>query len=62
MIEILKMGTKKRIECEACGALLRYEEEDVKEDDTCLNGITIYINKYIICPQCDEKIILEATR
>ena len=61
MIEILKMGTKKQIECEACGALLRYEKEDVKEGDY-WHQWTPYTNKYIICPQCNEKIILEATR
>lgn len=61
MIEILKMGTKKQIECEACGALLRYGKEDVKEDDYGHQWIN-YTNKYIICPQCKEKIILEATR
>ena len=33
MIEILRVGTKKQIECQECGALLRYEEGDIKTSE-----------------------------
>ena len=46
MIEIIKPGTKEKISCNSCGCLFSYEKEI----------------KYITCPQCNEKIELEATR
>ena len=62
MIEILKRGTKRQIECNACGALLRYQEEDIKLEDKFISPIESYNRKYIICPQCNHQIILEAQR
>lgn len=32
MIEILEAGTKKKVRCNNCGALLSYEKSDVKEE------------------------------
>ena len=63
MIEILRVGTKKQIECQECGALLRYEEGDIKTSEYYVgSSIPQYSQKYIICPQCNQKIILEAQR
>ena len=68
MIKILKPGTKKEVTCDKCGALLSYDEnEDVKEErikafaTNILSGIE-YKQKYIICPQCENKIIMRPTR
>ena len=64
MIKILKPGTKKEVTCDKCGALLSYDEnEDVKEE--CIekafatNMPSGYgrKQKYIICPQCKNKIV-----
>lgn len=49
MIEIIKPGTKEKISCKSCGCLFSYEKEDIEI-------------KYITCPQCNEKIELEATK
>lgn len=62
MIEILKEGTKRQIECDECGALLRYQQEDIKNEDKYISPVSSYNRKYIICPQCHNKIILEAQR
>lgn len=69
MIKILKPGTLKRVTCDRCGAILSYDEsEDVKEEDigkrfakNMPSGFE-YKRKYIICPQCKNKIILSSTR
>lgn len=62
MIKIIKPGTKKKINCESCGCLFSYEKEDIEIG----NAHTLYPLateiRYITCPQCKEKIELEATR
>lgn len=58
MIKVLKEGTKKKVECEDCGALLQYEKEDIQEQKVGLNGYY----EYIICPECKYRIGLRGTR
>lgn len=62
MIEIIKAGTKNQIECNNCGALLSYTKEDVKESEEFLSQRNSYIQRYIICPQCNERIVLNSQR
>ena len=69
MIKILKTGTKKETTCDKCGALLSYDEcEDVKEEGiekvftTNMPSGHGRKQKYIICPQCKNKIVTWATR
>lgn len=69
MIKILVPGTLKKIKCGKCGALLQYDEkEDVKEENIEKHFVTNmpsgfgYKQKYIVCPQCKQKIILNSTR
>jgi DNA-directed RNA polymerase subunit RPC12/RpoP len=62
MIEIIKAGTKNRIECTNCGALLSYTVEDIKSEENYVTQRDSYTQKYIICPQCSNKIILESQR
>jgi hypothetical protein len=52
MIKVLRKGTKRKIECENCGALLQYEEEDIQDNGYC---------EYIICPECKCRIALRGT-
>lgn len=68
MIKILKQGTLKKCTCDNCGSVLSYDEnEDVLEETVktfaanCVGGFS-KSQKYIICPQCNEKIVLKATR
>lgn len=62
MVEIIKEGTKNRVECGNCGALLSYRKEDIKEREEFLRQRDSYIQKYITCPQCDDRIILNSQR
>lgn len=62
MIEIIKVGTKNRVECANCGALLSYTKDDIKEREEFLGQRDSYIQKYIICPQCNNKIVLNSQR
>lgn len=69
MIKILKPGTLKEATCDKCGAVLSYDEsEDVKEENIEKHFVTNMPSgygrkhKYIICPQCHNKIITWSTR
>lgn len=62
MIEIIKAGTKNRIECNNCGALLSYTVSDIKEEERYITQRETYTQKYIICPQCNNKIVLESQK
>ena len=65
MIKIIKPGTRKTIECEQCGTLLSYEAEDVKtETSSSVFGHPneLKISKFIVCPQCTERIYILSTR
>lgn len=62
MIEIIKQGTKNRVECDNCGALLSYTLEDVKSEERYITQRDSYTQKYITCPQCMCKLVLEGAR
>lgn len=76
MIKIIKHGTRKEAECQKCGAILSYDEnEDVEIEsvkdfnaDMAIEGFKrtrkyiVYTRKYIVCPQCHSQIILNETR
>lgn len=51
MIKIIKEGTRDIRECESCGCLFSFDAEDISVDQR--------IKRYIKCPQCENKIILE---
>ena len=55
MIEIVRPGYKKIVECRNCGAILRYDKrKDVQEKAPA--GHIGYMIKYIICPECQEHV------
>jgi ribosomal protein S27E len=62
MIEIIKQGTKNRVECNNCGALLSYMLEDIKEEEKYVTQRDSYAQKYLKCPQCNNKIVLQSAR
>lgn len=61
MIEIIKAGTKKKITCHECGAVLSYEDEDIKTETNPQDRWNPD-KQYIVCPQCDSVIVLKAVR
>ncbi len=63
MIKIVKPGSIKEVMCQKCGALLSYDEkEDVKTDGVDSDFGLMHMGKYITCPQCKNKIMLEGVR
>ena len=67
MINIIKPGYLKETQCLKCGAVLSYDEnEDV--ETRYAKGIASTMEtyrkpvKYIICPQCNNEIVLKAVR
>ena len=59
MIKVLEHGIRK-ITCPNCKAKLQYEQEDIQttvvQEDLLDSGKEV---KYIICPDCDNHIILK---
>lgn len=68
MIKIIKPGTLREVTCNNCGAVLRYDTtEDMKTENVksfLANCVEAYERQqqYIICPQCKNKIVLNAVR
>ena len=58
MIIVLKLGTKKKVECDKCGALLEYEKEDIQEQQIGFNAFY----EYIVCPECKYRIGVRGIR
>lgn len=59
MVEILKHGNKKIIECTLCGAKLRYSKEDEKQETVQDTPTYSYFKSYVVCPDCGEKITIK---
>lgn len=59
MIEIIQQGTKNRVNCAFCGAVLSYQKKDIQEKECYRNQRDSYTLKYIICPQCSQIITME---
>lgn len=62
MVKIIQAGTKSRVECSFCGAILEYCKDDVHEEETYISQRDSYFKKYIKCPQCDSKVYLETQK
>ena len=62
MIKVIKEGTRNRIECDYCGALLAYDKEDIQKKEEHWGPCDYYSIKYITCPQCKNEIVMEGTR
>jgi len=57
MVQVIKHGTKNIITCDYCGAELKYSLDDIKREEVYLSQIDSYTKRYIICPDCNNKII-----
>ena len=66
MIKIIKKGTKKNQECDFCGCIFSYEEEDIITETfiTKNYGEETFnqVKDVIYCPQCKKEIILMGTK
>lgn len=64
MRQIIKEGTKKITKCECCGCEFSYEQEDLIHKEC---GANILGNKhgfkiYVVCPQCEDTVLVEQTK
>lgn len=62
MIEIIKKGTKKNQECNFCGCIFSYNEEEDIITKAYGEGTFHHVKDIIYCPQCKKEIILKGTR
>lgn len=62
MVKVLVPGTKNRMTCGFCGAILSYDKDDIKKNEKFLGAHNSYFEKYIVCPQCQYCNVLEAQR
>lgn len=62
MVKVLVPGTKNRMTCGFCEAILSYDKDDIKENERFLGAHNSYFEKYIVCPQCQYYNVLEAQR
>lgn len=56
MVTIIEKGTKHKHQCEACGCLFSYEDEDI--DTHYIWLVPVY--EFIKCPQCKNDILLRS--
>ena len=62
MVEVIRKGSLKKIECCGCGSLLKYDvNEDVQKKEY-PNTFGIYYKEFIKCPECGEEVLLSGTR
>ena len=62
MIKIIKEGTRKIKKCPNCGCEFSYEEEDIEEDGLFENNSMLIGKTWVVCPQCDNEIVLNTPR
>lgn len=61
MVEVIKHGEikKKKIDCNSCGAVLRYEDSDIiTRRLQNMFGLVIGEERYIVCPDCKGAILI----
>lgn len=57
MIKAIKYGRKRRTICDSCGALLEFEQSDIRIAQVGLKQQC----EYILCPACREDVALKIT-
>ena len=58
MVEVIKHGEKNVIDCDFCGAQLKYTAVDIKEKEYYFTPFDSEFIKYIICPDCNHHVAL----
>ena len=59
MIEIFERGTKTVTTCKYCGCKFSYESEDIQIK---YSFPAKKRGEYVMCPQCDEEVVVFQTR
>ena len=58
MVEVIQHGDKNIIDCDFCGAKLKYTTDDIKEKERYITQRDADFIKYIICPDCKNHVEL----
>lgn len=58
MVEIIQHGEKNIIDCDFCGAKLKYTTDDIKEKEYYISQRDSDFIKYIVCQDCKNHIEL----
>ena len=61
MVEVIRHGEKNIIDCDFCGAQLKYSYEDIKEREIMLSQMEGWTETYIVCPDCKNKVVLKGS-
>ena len=56
MVEIIEHGNKNIINCDFCGAKLKYATDDVMDKTHYITQSDSDFIKYIICPDCNNHV------
>ena len=60
MIEVIKKGSIKKVECGDCGSLLRYDEKEDVQTTQQKHELGTFTKEFIICPNCGSELVLGA--
>lgn len=63
MIKIIEKGTRHKIRCKDCGCLFSFDDEDMNiRTGSCICVMEICKKHYetIVCPQCNNEIVLDS--
>ena len=63
MIKIIEKGTRHKIRCKDCGCLFSFDDEDMNiSTGIGICGMEIREKHYktIVCPQCNNEIVLDS--
>ena len=58
MVEVIQHGDENIIDCDFCGAKLKYAIDDIKEKEYCTSQRDSDFIKYIVCPDCRNHVEL----
>lgn len=56
MVEVIQHGKKNIIDCDFCGAKLKYSYDDIKEKEFYICQYNVDFIKYIVCTDCNNHI------
>ena len=58
MVEIIKKGDKRLVDCFDCGSILKFDAPDIYRDKTQSYDYDVgeSYDYYVVCPECKEKV------
>lgn len=60
MIEVIRKGSIKKIECHACGSVLKYDANEDVQTMQQTGELGTFTKEFIVCPECGCELVLGA--